>query len=109
MLIFVYKIVLFQIKFDKNSNQNFKIAENWLQNHPNFEGVKPDAGAVAFIPIKKPIHTHSFYETDLNTHQTILGGPEHWFEQSDQFFRLGFGFPIAEELVEGFRRVDGVV
>ena len=72
MLIFVYKIVLFQIKFDKNSNQNFKIAENWLQNHPNFEWVKPDAGAVAFIPIKKPIHTQSFYETDLRPTKLCL-------------------------------------
>lgn len=77
----MYKIVLFQIKFESK----LQIAENWLQNHPNFEWVKPDADAVAFIPIKKPIHTQSFYETDLKTLQTMLGGPEHWFEQSDQF------------------------
>ena len=91
----------------KTLNQNFKIVENWIENHPNFEWVKPDAGAVAFIHIKKPIDTQNFYETLLNTHQTILG-PGHWFEQSDQFFRLGFGFSTAEELVEGLRRVDGM-
>lgn len=89
----------------KTLNQNFKIVENWIENHSNFEWVKPDAGAVAFIHIKKQIDTQNFYETLLNTHQTMLG-PGHWFEQSDQFFRLGFGFPTAEELVEGLRRVD---
>ncbi|MFN8430306.1 MAG: aminotransferase class I/II-fold pyridoxal phosphate-dependent enzyme [Spirosomataceae bacterium] len=86
-------------------NQNFKIVQNWIENHPNFEWVKPDAGAVAFIHFKKPIDTQSFYETLLNTHQTMLG-PGHWFEQSDQFFRLGFGFPTAEELEEGIKSLN---
>ncbi|OYU66921.1 MAG: aspartate aminotransferase, partial [Cytophagaceae bacterium BCCC1] len=92
----------------KTLNENFKIVENWIENHPNFEWVKPDAGAVAFIHIKKQIDTKNFYETLLNTHQTMLG-PGHWFEQSDQFFRLGFGFPTAEELMEGLRKVDELV
>ncbi len=91
----------------KTLNQNFKIVEKWIENHHIFEWVKPDAGAVVFIHIKKPIDTKNFYETLLNTHQTMLG-PGHWFEQSDQFFRLGFGFPTAEELVEGLRMVDGM-
>ncbi len=92
----------------KTLNENFKIVENWLKNHPNFEWVKPDAGAIAFIHIKKPVDTQNFYQTLLNTHKTMLG-PGHWFEQSDQFFRLGFGFPTSQELVEGLRRVDLVI
>jgi hypothetical protein len=66
-----------QTNYFKVLNGNFIAVENWIENNLNFEWVKPDAGS--FIQIKKQIDTKNFYETLLNTHQTMLG-PGHWFE-----------------------------
>ena len=33
-------------------------------------------------------------------------GPGHWFEQSDRFFRIGYGWPTMDELTGGLDAVS---
>jgi|GEM_PF-6821613 len=39
-----------------------------------------------------------------HNYQTMVG-PGHWFEQSNQFFRLGFGYPTTDELRQGLASI----
>jgi DNA-binding transcriptional MocR family regulator len=42
----------------------------------------------------------------LNKKYATYVGPGHWFEMDRKFFRLGFGWPTAEELQEGLENIS---
>lgn len=89
---------------------NFLIVKNWIENHKYFEWIEPEAGAVCFVRFKDDcsIHFTSFYESLFDQCHTIVG-PGHWFEQSDQYFRLGFGYAYETELIFGLTAIDKCV
>jgi aspartate/methionine/tyrosine aminotransferase len=88
-------------------NSNFLIVKNWIENHQYLEWIESTVGAVCFVRIKSGvgINSSSFYEALFDQFETIVG-PGHWFEQSDQYFRLGFGFPYETELIFGLTAID---
>ncbi|MES2794540.1 MAG: pyridoxal phosphate-dependent aminotransferase [Bacteroidota bacterium] len=89
---------------------NFEITKNWLVFHPNLEWIEPEVGAIGFVRFKNTINIDfsKFYEILYDQHQTIVG-PGHWFEQSDRYFRLGFGYPTSAELIEGLMAIDNTI
>ena len=86
---------------------NFALLKTWFAQQPFLEWVEPQAGVVAFPRIKADfqIDTERFYQSLYHNYQTLVGAG-HWFEQEKTYFRLGFGFPTAEELSEGLRRLE---
>lgn len=87
--------------------QNFEITKHWIENHAILEWIEPKAGAVCFVRFKNEIQFDfaNFYQNLFTNYKTIVG-PGHWFDQSDQYFRLGFGYPTAEELLAGLKSID---
>jgi DNA-binding transcriptional MocR family regulator len=52
-----------------------------------------------------PGGTAAFYRRLLETQGTYVG-PGHWFEMSDSFFRLGYGWPTRQELEAGLAAIS---
>lgn len=86
---------------------NFALLQTWFAQQPYLEWVEPQAGVVAFPRIKTgfQIDIEHFYHSLYHNYQTLVGAG-HWFEREKIYFRLGFGFPTAEELSEGLRRLQ---
>ncbi len=90
---------------------NYHIVKDWLEtNNDFFEWVAPDAGAVVFPRIKESIQVDfsKFYDRLYIHYHTVVGGG-HWFEQSQRYMRIGFGYPSSEELRTGLENVMGCV
>jgi DNA-binding transcriptional MocR family regulator len=49
-----------------------------------------------------------FYDSLLTQHSTYLG-PGHWFEMSDRYFRLGFGWEPIDKLKVGLQNIAQVL
>ncbi|KAF4469806.1 aspartate aminotransferase [Fusarium albosuccineum] len=71
------------------------------------EWVKPAGGVVCFPHIKRePVGGYArFYDRLLKNYGTSVG-PGHWFEMSDAYFRVGFGWPTREELQAGMEAIS---
>ena len=77
------------------------IVLEWLAAHRDLiDCAVPQGGVVCFPRIKVPLDTAVFYERLYAETGTIVG-PGHWFEQSDAFFRLGFGWSSVDQLRTG--------
>lgn len=87
--------------------QNFSIVSNWVQNNERLSWTVPNAGVVGFPRIKNEdkYDLKLFYQLLYEKYKTMVG-PGHWFEQSDACFRLGFGYPSKEELIQGLENID---
>lgn len=74
----------------------------WIEGEDLLEWVRPSGGVVCFPRMKTdpPGGTDAFYRRLLKDHGTYVG-PGHWFEMHDRYFRLGYGWPTAEELEGG--------
>jgi aspartate/methionine/tyrosine aminotransferase len=83
-----------------------RLVSQWIAQEPLLEWVPPQGGVVCFPRMKAepPGGTAGFYRRLLESHGTYVG-PGHWFEMSDLYFRLGYGWPTAEELEAG---LDGI-
>lgn len=89
---------------------NFEIVKLWLLNHAYLEWIEQAAGAVGFVRFKAEygIDYQLFYQILFDKYKTIVG-PGHWFEMPDQYFRLGFGFPTRQELINGLNAIDSCI
>lgn len=74
----------------------------WLADQDLFEWVEPRGGVVGFARFKGDVEVDldAFYRILLERHGTIVG-PGHWFDQPRRYFRLGYGWPTANELEQG--------
>jgi aspartate/methionine/tyrosine aminotransferase len=87
---------------------NFDYMKHWMSEQNFLEWVEPTAGVVCFPRLKKGLafsDFKAFQETLYLDYQTVVGYG-HWFEQSENHFRIGFGYPTKEDLVEGLRRLN---
>jgi aspartate/methionine/tyrosine aminotransferase len=78
------------------------IVREWLAAQSTFEWVPPAGGVVGFVRFapNATVDTDRFYDTLLTQYGTYVG-PGHWFEMSDRYFRLGYGWPTRDELRAG--------
>lgn len=79
----------------------------WIESDDLLEWIKPAGGVVCFPHIKiEPEGGYAqFYENLLTKYGTYVG-PGHWFEMSDAYFRVGFGWPTREELAAGMDAIS---
>ncbi|ALJ12119.1 pyridoxal phosphate-dependent aminotransferase [Sphingopyxis macrogoltabida] len=82
----------------------------WIDGEELLEWVRPSGGVVCFPRMKAdpPGGTEGFYRRLLEDHGTYVG-PGHWFEMSDRYFRLGYGWPTAEELEGGLAGISAAL
>lgn len=82
----------------------------WIEQEDMLEWVRPAGGVVCFprMRAEPPGGTAAFYQRLLSNHGTYLG-PGHWFEMPDSFFRLGYGWPSADELFAGLEGISAAL
>jgi aspartate/methionine/tyrosine aminotransferase len=78
------------------------IVREWMAGQDTFEWVQPAGGVVGFVRFapEARVDTDVFYDALLRRYGTYVG-PGHWFEVSDRYFRLGYGWPTVDELRAG--------
>jgi len=87
--------------------QHRQLVGDWIEQEPLLECARPQGGVVCFPHMRAdpPGGTTAFYRRLLDTHGTYVG-PGHWFEMSDSFFRLGYGWPTRAELEAGLAAIS---
>ncbi|GAB0132060.1 hypothetical protein EsDP_00000508 [Epichloe bromicola] len=87
------------------------VVQDWVESESDLlEWIPPVAGATAFVRMKKdpPGGKVAFYER-LRRVQKVAVIPGHCFEQSDEFFRLGFGYPPAKQVEKGLEGISNAL
>lgn len=79
----------------------------WIAREPRVEWVEPGGGVVAFPRIRPSVEVDlpRFYAR-LNGEFRTWVGPGHWFEQDDRYMRIGFGWPLPDELEDGLANIS---
>jgi len=82
----------------------------WMESEDLLEWVKPSGGVVCFprMIAAPPGGTEAFYRRLLDDHGAYVG-PGHWFERPDSYFRIGFGWPTAEDLRAGLAAISAAL
>jgi aspartate/methionine/tyrosine aminotransferase len=90
------------VKNNKHIRETFNIVAKWIKNEELLEWIEPQGGCVCFPHIKPDVEIDidRFYKTLNNKYGTYVG-PGHWFEQSRRFFRIGYAWPLIDELTGG--------
>jgi aspartate/methionine/tyrosine aminotransferase len=80
---------------------------DWMAREDLLDWVAPSGGVVCFprMVSKPPGGVAAFYERLLEEHGAYVG-PGHWFEMPDSYFRLGYGWPTADELEAGLAAIS---
>lgn len=68
--------------------------------------VEPSGGVVCFPRIREDLKVdYKKIYHDLNETFGTYVGPGHWFDQPANYFRIGFGYPLKEELQTGLENI----
>jgi aspartate/methionine/tyrosine aminotransferase len=90
--------------------RRFEVVGNWMAGEELLEWVEPQGGCVCFPRIKPdvPVDIDEFYRV-LNDRHGAYVGPGHWFEQSRRHLRVGYGWPLQDELEGGLAAISSSV
>jgi aspartate/methionine/tyrosine aminotransferase len=91
----------------EKNRQAFKVIKSWMDRQTEMEWVEPSGGVVCFPRIKEtpPGRVEAFYRI-LNDKYKTFTGPGHWFGMDRRYMRVGYGWPAANELVEGLENIS---
>jgi aspartate/methionine/tyrosine aminotransferase len=83
------------------------VVREWMAGEELLEWVEPRGGVVCFPRLKPDValDVDDFYRRLTDEFGTYVG-PGHWFEQSRRHFRLGFGWPLPDELRAGLQGIS---
>lgn len=86
------------------------IVRDWIDEDPLIEWIEPQGGVVCFprLKVSNSFDFESFYARLLDDHGTYVG-PGHWFEMPKNFFRIGFLWPLEDELKGGLAAISAAV
>jgi len=86
------------------------LVSDWIADEPLLEWVAPAGGVVCFPRTKaEPAGGYAaFYARLLRDHGAYVG-PGHWFEMPDRYFRVGYGWPSADELAGGLKAISAAL
>jgi aspartate/methionine/tyrosine aminotransferase len=88
----------------------FEVVSSWMAGEELMEWVEPRGGCVCFPRIKPdvPVDVDEFYRA-LNDRHGAYVGPGHWFEQSRRYMRVGYGWPLPDELEGGLAAISSAL
>jgi len=83
---------------------------DWMADEPLLDWVAPTGGVVCFprMTAEPPGGAPGFYRRLLEDHGAYVG-PGHWFEMPDTYFRIGYGWPTAEDLAAGLEAISAAL
>jgi len=87
--------------------ERFSVVSEWIAGEELMEWVEPRGGAVCFPRIKPdvPVDVDEFYRVLGEVHGAYVG-PGHWFEQDRRHLRIGYAWPLPEELEGGLAAIS---
>lgn len=90
--------------------RRFEVVSSWMAGEELMEWVEPRGGCVCFPRIKPdvPVDVDEFYRA-LNDRHGAYVGPGHWFEQSRRHMRVGYAWPLPDELEGGLAAISSSV
>jgi len=95
---------------DRRIGAALTTVRQWLATEPRMEWVEPHGGCVCFPRIKSAagIDVAEFHRRLIDDYGVFVG-PGHWFDQSDDYMRLGFGAPMPDELAQGLAAISAAL
>ena len=86
------------------------VVKKWMAGEEMMEWVEPSGGVVCFPRIKPevPVDVDEFYRVLGEVHGTYVG-PGHWFEQDRRHMRIGYAWPLPDELERGLAAISGSI
>ncbi|MGJ4854466.1 aminotransferase class I/II-fold pyridoxal phosphate-dependent enzyme [Labrys sp. La1] len=86
------------------------IMREWIAGDPKLEWVEPKGGVVCFPRFRHPpgFDFDAFYKDLLESFGTYVG-PGHWFEMPRNHLRIGFAYPLEEELKQGLAQISAAI
>jgi len=83
------------------------VVRDWLAGEELMEWVEPRGGCVCFPRIRPdvPVDVDVFYRV-LNERHGAYVGPGHWFEQPRRHMRIGYAWPLVDELEGGLAAIS---
>ena len=83
------------------------VVTDWMAGEELMEWVEPSGGVVCFPRIKPdvPCDVDEFFRVLNDVHGTYVG-PGHWFEQSRRHMRVGYAWPLPDELEGGLAAIS---
>jgi aspartate/methionine/tyrosine aminotransferase len=87
--------------------RRFEVVRSWIEGEELMEWVEPRGGCVCFPRVKPdvPVDIDAFYRA-LNERHGAYVGPGHWFEQSRRHMRVGYAWPLSDELEGGLAAIS---
>lgn len=91
----------------KYVRRNFAYLKEWIGRQPYLEWVEPQAGVVCFPRLRAEykVDVEALYDKLYNEYGTVVG-PGHWFEKERTYMRIGYGYPLHEELKTGLDNLE---
>ena len=79
----------------------------WLSTEGRLEAILPQGGVVCFVRFTNEtcIELTKFYNILVNQFLTMVG-PGHWFEMSDRYMRIGFGWTDEKIFKQGLTNIS---
>ena len=85
------------------------IVDEWMSGHQLLEWVSPTGGVTGFPRIRADVPVAVDWHRTLLAEHGVMVGPGHWFGQSYRHFRLGWGWPSADQLRAGLAAIGHVL
>ena len=98
------------VKNDALIAKHFEIVKNWAENDEFIEWVEPQAACTCFLRIKESagVNVKAFYKI-LNEKYGTYVGPGHWFGFDDRYMRIGYAWPLEDELKAGLESISAAI
>ncbi|MBK9735305.1 MAG: aminotransferase class I/II-fold pyridoxal phosphate-dependent enzyme [Saprospiraceae bacterium] len=97
----------FAKKHNERAIRNYTLLSLWLSTESRLEAILPQGGVVCFVRFTNEtfIDLTIFYDILVNQFLTMVG-PGHWFEMSDRYMRIGFGWTDEEIFKQGLTNIS---
>lgn len=88
----------------------FAVVKKWIENEDLIEWVEPRAACTCFPRVKLDVafDVDKFYHVMNEKYGTYVG-PGHWFDQDRRYLRIGYGWPLEEELKAGLAGISAAL
>lgn len=95
------------VQNDRTIAARFAVVKEWIKKEELMEWVEPQAASTCFPRVKHSVDLdiEKFYRI-LNDKYGTFVGPGHWFEQDRRFMRIGYAWPLEEELKAGLEGIS---
>ena len=92
---------------DERLRSALDVVRGWMAGEPLMEWVEPRGGCVCFprISAGSRVDVDRFYDV-LNGKYATYVGPGHWFDMPRTYMRIGYGWPLPEELEGGLESIS---